>query len=269
MSWARYTYSQVLLSQRVFWQDMAFAIVGALMPIAMALAPAFAFHGQSLRPGLSTSAYLLPGGMAICTVWILYTAINSAARRRDSLVYKRLRACMPDSSILVGEATSAALPAIGQAVLVVVVGVAALNSPAPANIPLLVVGLLLSAAAFAFLAFGISGVLPSGEVSTWLITPFVFGLWYVSGAITPLSDFPAWLANASHYLPATAAVDMARTAYFSADFSQSTTDVAPHSASFAQTAIDCGRPALVLLVWAVIGAALWKKFFRWDPRHSN
>jgi ABC-2 type transport system permease protein len=272
MNWWRLTGYQVLLSQRVFWQDIAFALIGALMPVAMALAPVLGYANTPTRAGsVPVSVFLLPGGMAATSVWIMYTAINSAARRRDTLNYKRLRATpLPDSSILCGEAASAALPAIGQAVIVLVLGMEIVHAPLPRNVLVIGAGLLLAAATFALLSFGISGLLPSGEVSTWIITPFVFALWFASGAIAPLSDFPRWIGDAAHYLPSTAAVEIFRTGYFAKDYVlTASTAAASPTLSFFSTIASCWRPALVLLAWAFLGALMWRRLFRWDPRHSK
>ncbi|GAA1995591.1 ABC transporter permease [Nakamurella flavida] len=268
LGWWRMTLSQVLLSQRVFWQDIAFAVVGALMPIAMALAPILAYRHETTADGSrSIAAYLLPGGMVAATIWIMYTTVNSACRRRDLRIYKRLRATpLPGSAILAGEAISAALPAIAQAVIVLVVGMRLTSAPFPRDLPLLLVGMLLAAATFAMLSLGLSGLLPSGEVSTWLITPVVFLLWYCSGAITPLSGLPRWLADISVYLPSTAAVQLARTAWFGQDFvfADGSGDL-----SALHTLALCWRPVLVLLAWTAVGIVVWRRFFRWDPRHSS
>ncbi|WP_240895735.1 ABC transporter permease [Kineococcus siccus] len=266
--WSSATWSQVRLSQRVFWQDVAFALIGALMPIAMGLAPAWSYrHQPAPAGGVPVSTYLLPGGMAAALLWIIYTTVNSAARRRETKVYKRLRATpLSDSSILVGETVSACLPAVLQSGVVLATGVLALGVPLPRHPALLVVGVLLAAACYGLLAMGLSGLLPSGEVATWIVTPFVFGLWYVSGAITPLDAFPGWLADVSHLLPATATADVVRAAFLGVG--HTSPSLTQHFATGAATWAVL-RPLLVLLAWSALGALLWKRFFRWDPRRSR
>lgn len=268
VGWLRLTWSQVLLSQRVFWQDIAFAVIGALMPIAMGIAPVLAFRQDG---STAAATYLLPAGMAAAAMWILYNAVNSATRRRATMTYKRLRgAPLPDSAILAGEAVSAALPAVVQTVVVLVLGMRLVDAPAPQEPVVLAVGVLLAAATFALVAYGVSGLLPSAEVSTWLITPFVFALWYCSGAVTPLSTLPTWLQGVAPYLPSTAAVSLYRTAYFGQDLVGSTgpTPDAPHL-DLLGTVGAVWQPVLVLLVWAVAAAVMWKRCFRWDPRRSR
>jgi ABC-2 type transport system permease protein len=266
--WARATWSQVLLSQRVFWQDIAFAVIGAAMPVAMGLAPVLSFRDEPTTAGeLTPAAVLLPGGMAATLLWIFYTTINSAARRREMRIYKRLRATpLSDSSILFGEAISACLPAIAQSLIVFTAGTTLAHLPLPRHPLVLVLALLLAAATYGLLSMGLSGLLPSGEIATWIVTPFLFGFWYLSGAIAPLSAFPHWLADLSHYLPATATADIFRIAALGIEHHEGAAidPVSGAAALWIET-----RPVVVLLIWALIGAVLWKRFFRWDPRRSH
>lgn len=269
--WTRFTWSQVLLSQKVFWQDIAFAIVGALMPTGMGIASLIVYRQLAAEPGaLPIAVYLLPGGMAATCLWIIYATVNSAARRRETRTYKRLRAApLPESSILSGEAISAALPALVQAGIVMVVGVYLVGAPLPRHGILLIVALLLAVAAFALLSFGLSGLLPSGEIATWLVTPLVIGLWYLSGAITPLASLPFGLAKVAPFLPSTAAVDALRIAYFGRDLANGPALAGAPVLDLTHLLLAIGPSLLILIAWGLIGAGLWKRFFRWDPRRSK
>lgn len=208
--------------------------------------------------------------MAATCLWIIYATVNSAARRRETKTYKRLRAApLPESSILSGEAISAALPALVQAGIVMIVGVSLVGAPLPQHGILLIVTLLIAVAAFALLSFGLSGLLPSGEIATWIVTPFLVGLWYVSGAITPVASLPFGLAKVAPFFPSTAAVDALRIAYFGRDLSNGPALAGAPILDFPHLVVAIGPPLLILLAWSLIGAGLWKRFFRWDPRRSK
>lgn len=264
--WMRAMGSQVLLSQRVFWQDIAFAVMGALMPIGMGLAPALSMRSDVAADGTSLATYLLPAGLATTVVWIVYTVINSAARRREQRIYKRLRATpLPSSAILGGEAVSAMLPTIAQTLIVLAVGVGYLGVPWPAHPAMVALGLIAGAAAFALLSFGVSGLLPSGEVATWIVTPFIGAMWYLSGAILPLDVMPSWLARAAEWLPSTATVDLVRTGYLGRAVGPGATG----ALSLGEAMRANGHALAVLLLWACVGLLLWKYFFRWEPRRST
>lgn len=265
-TWIRAVRSQVLLSQQVFWQDVAFALIGAVMPIGMGLAPALSMRDETAADGTPLATYLLPAGLATTVVWIVYNVINSAARRRELRIYKRLRATpLPSSAILGGEAVSAMLPTIGQTVIVLAVGVGYLGAPWPVHPLMVALGLVAGAAAFALLSFGVSGLLPSGEVATWIVTPFIGAMWYLSGAILPLESMPRWLASVADWLPSTATVDIVRTGYLG----RIVGDGATGALTLGEAMRANGHALAVLLLWACVGLMLWKYFFRWEPRRST
>ncbi|MFD0344889.1 hypothetical protein ACFQ0M_00070 [Kitasatospora aburaviensis] len=91
MNWLRLTSSQFLLSQRVYWRDLGFALTGALLPLGLSLAYSISRHGKGEIAGYDAGVYLLPGFTGFVLLWIVYNVINSAASRRDKLIYKRLR----------------------------------------------------------------------------------------------------------------------------------------------------------------------------------
>ena len=269
LSWPASVIPQVMLSQKVYWQDIAFAIAGATLPIFMGLAPAFSFRNSPVMvDGHRMVDLLIPGGMATSIVWILYNAINSAARRRQTRTYKRLRATpIPDSAIVAGEAVSAALPAFVQSAIVLAVGVGYLGSPLPSHLLLVALGIAVGAASIAVFAFGISGLLPSGEVSTWLMTPFIGAAWFLSGAMGVPSADPSTVDRVAQFLPSTATVQIVRTAYFAQDYVTLGLASRPEI-SFGETVSACSQPLGVLIGWAGIGAWLFSRFFAWDPRKS-
>lgn len=270
MSWFRYTWSQFLLSQRVLWRELGFALTGALLPLGLGIAYPVSQHGKGMIAGLDAGVYLLPGFMAFLLFWIIYNVINSAASRREALIYKRLRGTpLPDSAILTGEALSGSVTSLAQVVVLLVVGMVALDAPAPRNVPLFVLGVVLGALMFAILAIGVSGVLPSAEVSTWIVTPFIFLMMFGSGLFTPLSDLPAWVRGPAQYLPSSPVVGILKTAYLGRDFASDPTSAqVPVPVDFLQS-FHVSAPALGLLcAWTGIGFALGKRFFRWDPRRA-
>lgn len=255
--------AQVALSQSVYWKDIAFALVGAVMPLALGLLPASLADADARIEGVSARSWLLSGGLAVALVFVVYNVINSAARRREQRIYKRLRcAPIPAHAVLLGEAISSAIPAVAQVAVIVVAGRLWLGVEWPANWPLLVVVVLVGLIALAMLAFGVSGLLPSGEIATWIVTPVLAALLFFSGAIGSVPDTPV-LDAVRPYVPSAEIVDTVRTAYLGRDVSgASVGEYLGVMEGFGAT-----WHALVLLgVWAGIGLMLFNSFFRWDPR---
>ncbi|MDN5765045.1 MAG: ABC transporter permease [Humibacillus sp.] len=269
-SWPRYVWPQVALSQRVYWQDIAFALVGAVMPIAMGIFPMVQVRdARPLPGGIRPIDLLAPSGLCVSIIWIAYAVINSAARRRETRTYKRLRATpIPQSAILVGEATSAALPALAQSGIVLAIAVGYFEVAPPVHWSLVVTGLVIGAITMGLLTFGVSGLLPSSELSTWIVTPFVIGMWILSGSLTVTSGAASTIDRISDYLPSTAFVQIVRTGYIGQDFVNH--DLASHPQLSLSQAVDAiHQPLGVLILWIAVGYLLFRTFFTWEPRSSR
>jgi ABC-2 type transport system permease protein len=271
MTWLRLAYSQFLLSQRVYWRDLGFALTGALLPLGLSLAYSISRHGKGRIAGYDTGAYLLPGFAGFVLLWIVYNVINSAASRRDRLIYKRLRGTpLPDTAILTGEAASGSVTSLLQVVILLVVGTLAIDAPAPRNPLLLLLGILFGAVAFSLLAIGLSGLLPSGEVSTWIVTPVILVMMMTSGIAMPITDLPGWAQHVAPYLPSSPVVEIVRTAWLGRDFaSDPTVSGVPAAVGFAGSFRACAQPLGILCAWAGLSFSMGKRFFRWDPRRSS
>lgn len=258
--------AQIALSQSVYWKDIAFALVGAVMPLLLGLLPAALADPHARFGEVSARAWLLSGGLSVAVVFVVYNVINSAARRREQRIYKRLRSTpVPAHAVLLGEAVSAAIPAVLQVVVIVVAGRVWLGVEWPADWPLFMVAVVVGLISLTMLAFGVSGLLPSGEIATWIVTPVLAGLLYLSGAFGVLPDNPV-LTAIHPYVPSAEIVDAVRTAYLGR------AATGQHIGAAFDVAEGFGatwHALVLLLVWAAAGLMLFNSFFRWDPRASR
>jgi ABC-2 type transport system permease protein len=124
------------------------------------------------------------------------------------------------------------------------------------RVPLSAAGLLLAlpmivAAALTFLALGgiISGLAPKAGVATGAGMTVYFGLMFITDMIFPVSELPAWLQRLAPYTPSYVAAQLVRGPLLSG-------------------ALDAGWPGhlLLLAVYAIGGALLAARVFRWDPQ---
>ncbi|GII86890.1 hypothetical protein Ssi03_48800 [Sphaerisporangium siamense] len=270
MTWLRHFHAQFLLSQRVYWRDIGFALTAVLVPLGLALAYPISQHRKGTLFGFDAGVFLLPGFIAFTLFWIVYNVINSAAARRDGLIYKRLRGTpLSDMAILTGEAVSGTVVSVIQIAVLVTVGLVVLDSPVPSNVPLLILAVLLGAMMFAVIAIGFSGLLPSAEASTWIVTPVIALMAAGSGVFAPLSSLPDFLQTPAQFLPSTAVAAIVRTAYLGLDFASDPAGTAiPQQVDFLGSLHACAEPLGVMCAWIGIGFGMAQQFFRWDPRHK-
>lgn len=273
MTWFEYTGAQFLLSQTVYWKRLGVALSGTLVPLGMGMFIPAQAGGRALIAGAPAPTYLLTGFLAFALFFTVYNLINAVTSRRDALIYKRLRTTpLPDSAVFVGEGVSAAVPSCGVAAVLIVFGLAVLHTGAPANVPLLVVGLLLGSIMFAMLAIGVSGILPRAETSMWLVTPVMVFFMICSGIYFPLSGLPGPLGEVAAYLPMSPVVSIMRTAYLNRDYAShdALLSLVPPGARVGF--LGAFRASLgaicIMLAWTAVGFALAKKLFRWDPKRS-
>jgi ABC-2 type transport system permease protein len=124
------------------------------------------------------------------------------------------------------------------------------------RVPLSAAGLLLAlpmmlAAALTFLALGgvISGMAPKAGVATGAGMTLYFSLMFITDMIFPISELPAWLQRLAPYTPSYVAAQLVRGALLNG-------------------ALDAAWPGhlALLAVYAVAGALLAGRLFRWDPQ---
>ncbi|KPI02541.1 MULTISPECIES: ABC transporter permease [unclassified Streptomyces] len=269
--WFRYTFAQFRLSQRVYWKQFGFALTAVIVPLGLGIAYPMSMHGKKLIAGIDAGQYALVGFIGFVLLWIVYNLINSAASRRDALIYKRLRGtALPDTSIFAGEALSGSVVSLAEVVVLIAAGCALMGSSGPENVPLFLIAVVLGAAMFAMVAIGVSGLLPNAEVSTWIVTPFMMLMMLGSGVTMPLSALPEILRTPAEYLPLTPVVEILRTAYFGRDFATDSAGPAvPDHIGFLDAFQACSTQVGIMCAWTAIGLALAQKYFRWDPRHAG
>lgn len=196
-------------------------------------------------PGTSRVDYLVPGILALAVLSTAFTSLAIATgfdRRAGAL--RRLQTTPLTRGDLLAAKTSAVLAVeVAQVALLSVVGVALGWRPTPGSLPAAVVLLALGTAAFAALGLALAGLLRAE--ATLAVANLVFVvLLLASGIVIPLSRFPAGVAAVLRLLPSTALADGLRTV------------LAGHT-------LPLG-PVLVLAVWAVLGAVVTARTFRWS-----
>ena len=165
--------------------------------------------------GVNLRTFMYPGILAMS---VLFTAIFSAASivwdREFGFLREMLVAPVRRSSIIIGKCLGGTTVAALQGVLVV--AIAGLVGVPYAPSLIITVLCLQALLAFALTAFGLMIAVRITQLQAFMaITQlFVMPLFFISGAIFPVSGLPAWLAVLNRVDPLTYAVDPMRHAVF-------------------------------------------------------
>jgi ABC-2 type transport system permease protein len=200
-----------------FWQDRSRLVVSLLQPVLFlfVLGTGLSSLVSAGTGGLSLRTFLFPGVLAMST---MFTAMFSAASlvwdREFGFLREMLVAPVSRSSILVGKAlggaTVATIPGILILLLAGVVGI----PYSPMLMLTLVVELLLLS--FVLTCVGLVFAGRTKQIQTFMATTqlFILPMLFLSGAMFPLTNLPAWLHVLTRINPLTYAVDPMRRAVF-------------------------------------------------------
>jgi ABC-2 type transport system permease protein len=212
--------------------------------------------------GVDLKTFIFPGVLCVA---VLFTAMISAA----SLVWDRelgfLRemtiAPVSRTSILLGKCLGGTTIAASQGVIVLVLA-GLVDVPYD---PALILGAfgLLVLLAFSVTAFGVlvAVTIKQAQTFTWIMQLVVFPMFFLAGALYPVSGLPQWLAGLNRIDPLTYAVDPMRHLVFDhLDVSASARrTLDPGVTWFGWQLPALFEVAIVLLLGvAVLGIAIWK-----------
>jgi len=174
-----------------------------------------ALTGVGSTGNVSLRTFMFPGVLGLS---VLFTAMFSAASivwdREFGFLREMLVAPVSRSAIVIGKCLGGATVAGFQgAILIVFAGV--VGVPYSPVLILELVGLLLILA-FAMTAFGVLAAARIRSIQTFmgLTQLFLMPMYFLSGALYPLNNLPAWLVVLTRINPMTYAVDPLRRAVF-------------------------------------------------------
>jgi ABC-2 type transport system permease protein len=175
-----------------------------------------ALAGHGLPVGVSFKTYVYPGVLAMS---VLFTAIFSAASivwdREFGFLREMLVAPVSRSAIVIGKCLGGATVATFQGIIILALAGAA-HVPYDPILFLTVIGELLLLS-FTLTAFGVmmAGRITQMQAFMALTQMLVMPLFFLSGALYPLTGLPTWLAVLTRFDPLTYIVSPMRHAVFS------------------------------------------------------
>ena len=165
--------------------------------------------------GVNLRTFMYPGILAMA---VLFTAIFSAASivwdREFGFLREMLVAPVRRSSIVIGKCLGGTTVAALQGVLVIAIA-GLVGVPYAPTLIITLLGLQ-ALLAFALTAFGLMIAVRITQLQAFMAVTqmFVMPLFFVAGAIFPVSGLPAWLAVLNRIDPLTYAIDPMRHAVF-------------------------------------------------------
>lgn len=183
------------------------------------------------------------------TAWVTHGIGLVAAR--EAGVLKRWRAApLPPWCWFAGRICATVLVAVAAAAVTVAIGVARYGTRLDAGAAVgLLVAVGLGALAWAATATALTGVIPSVEGASPILTLTYLPVILVSGIFGSLDSQPHWLTTLAGWLPAQPMIDAA-------------TRALQHPAG---PPVLPGHDLLVLAGWAVAGLVASLMLFRWEP----
>lgn len=235
------------------------AFFGAMLVVA-------ADNGHTTA-GLPAAVYTGTGDLAFFLLFSVFINLTGVftARREDGRL-KRLRGGpVSELEILGGSALAACAVYLAMSALIMLLIGTVLGAGPPADPVLVLAGMLLGAAVFTVLALALSGVTPTAELAQWTVTPVMILCMAGSGFMFPLDGAPDPVRWAAELLPLTPVVEIVRTGCLGLDFGYGGDRA---GLGLLDGWAACGPAFAVLLCWLLAGAALARRWFRWEPRHA-
>jgi ABC-2 type transport system permease protein len=197
---------------------------------------------------LNFISYFVPSMLGLSVMQVGIFAAIPLVADREKLILKRLAATPLRRWQLVGSnVLMRLLIALGQAVIIIGVGVFAFGVEIVGS--LLLAGLFIALGAMAFLALGyvIASFAKTEEAANGMTSVVQFPMMFLSGTFFPLDQMPAFLQGIASVIPLTYLSDALR-------------QVMVGGAAFAPLYV-C---ALVLAGWLVVCFAIASRTFRWQ-----
>src|SRR4029453_16926050 len=149
---------------------------------------------------------------------------------------------------LIAVLTTTMIAFLVQAVVIVVVGMAAFGASFPSHLFSFVLSLILGAAAFAALGVGLTGAIKRAEGASAVVNAIYFPMLFISGAFFERDTFPEFLQAVAAVLPLTYFIDLVFGVVYEGD-----------------QIWDRPGDIAVLAAWGLAGALFAARRFRWTP----
>jgi ABC-2 type transport system permease protein len=249
MSGIGLTLRQVRYENLAFWRNPAAAFFTFVFPLLFMVIFNVLFGG-----GEDGGRFFTPAIIVFSVITATFTNIAmSLTMARDEGILKRIRGTpLPAWAYLGGRILHAAGVALLLVVIVAAFGAVFYGVPVPwAQLPALLVTLLLGAATFCALGLAVAAFVPNADAAPAVVNAAILPLLFISNVFIPLQNAPEWINVVSEIFPVRHFADAMLRIY----------DVNTVGAGFSNGDLA------VMAIWGVIGLFVAARFFSWEPRH--
>jgi ABC-2 type transport system permease protein len=242
---------QVRYEQRAYWRNRGRGVFTFVFPVMLLVIFASLDKGAHLssRGNIPYDDFFIPGILAygVITTTFVNLAMGTAVLR-DAGVLKRMQGTpLPRWAYVTARVLSASLVTLAMTVVVLVIGIALYGLDfRVAQLPALIVTLLLGTAAFTTLGIGITRFIPTAESGPVLINLIIWPLTFISNIWFPIDSLPAILRTIADIFPIKALASGVQYVF----------DPRHHGSLFDVTSLR------TLAAWTAIGVYLMVRFLR-------
>jgi ABC-2 type transport system permease protein len=239
---------QVRSEQLLFWRSREAAIFVFLFPVMLLLLLGAVYDGEI--DGEPAASWLLVGMIGY---GVANTALGGLAiflvLRREAGILKRLRSTpLPAPTYLAAVVASTLVVFAIQTVAIVVLGTTLYDAELPENVVALLGALVLGAAAFAGMGFGLASVIRSQEGASPIVNVIVLPMAFLSGSFGDTDGYPEILQKVAQILPLSHFLELVRGTYLEGD-----------------ALWDLPGQIAAVAAWGIVGFVVAATRFRWAP----
>jgi len=192
-------------------------------------------------PGILAMALMNSGVIGLSTAFVIY---------RERGILRRIKVTpFPLTSFIFARVVSQLVVAVGQAVILIGMGVLVFDLTLRGNPLVILLAILVGALAFLAIGFAISGIAKNAEAAASYANLITFPMLFLSGVFFGIDAAPAWLQPVTRVLPLRYLVDALR-------------EPMTRGAGLEEIWLDL----LVLLATFAVAMTIAVRFFRWDAR---
>jgi ABC-2 type transport system permease protein len=240
-----------LLTARRNRRTQFFSIALPLL-LLVTFAGLFGTDTVTVAGGASTAANRasVPGimGLAILTSSFIALLMSVVAQRQAGVLKRRRATPVPAAILIVSRAASVMVTSLAACLLLLLVADVAYGLAPPSGwIAPVLLSVILGSLCFSGIGFAVSAFVKSADSAGPIVQVILLPLQMISGVYFPASELPGWLHTIANIFPLAHLVDALQHAFLATGASVAWGDLA------------------VMAAWAVGGAAIAARTFRWLP----